>query len=332
MKLDQTSLLILVVTIAAAAAWALYAFGLSKRAAGDVTEETKEPVWVEYSQFVFAVGLIVLMIRVFDLATVLLTLTVFTGVIWGGFVLFKLSRGRTHTVTPAEATAESAAKAAKEPIAVEFSRFLFPVVFIVLIVRSFVVEPFQIPSESMLPTLEKGDFILVNRFEYGLRMPVFDFKLLALGTPRRGDVIVFRYPENPSVDYIKRVVGLPGDRIRYVNKHIYINDQPVEYTMRGIYVKQPDKHEYVEKLGSMSHDILLKDDAFTSLPFLPEGQEVTVPPHKYFAMGDNRDNSSDSRAWGFVPDENLKGRAFYIWFSWKEGHGPKWKRIGTPIK
>jgi len=315
----------LVVTIAAAAAWALYAFVLNKPSAAMTTPaEEKQPVWVEYAQFTFAVGLIILMIREFDLATVLLSLTVFTGVIWGGYWLFTRSKNKADTAAPATL--------GKEPVAVEFSRFLFPVVFIVLIVRSFIVEPFQIPSESMLPTLEKGDFILVNRFAYGLRLPVFNNKILDLGSPQRGDVFVFRYPEDPKLDYIKRVVGLPGDRIKYMNKQVYINDQPVNYSMLGVYAKQPDKHEYVEKLGDVNHNILLKDNAFSSLPFLPENQEITVPANKYFAMGDNRDNSSDSRVWGFVPDENLKGRAFFIWFSWGEGNGPKWPRMGTKIK
>lgn len=322
MKLDDLSLLILIVTIAAAAVWALHAFVLSKRiVTASTAEGDKPPVWLEYAQFVFAIGLIVLMIRVFDLAVVLLTLTVFTGVIWGGYWL----------VTRTKKSAELAPNG-KENVAVEFSRFLFPVVFIVLIVRSFIVEPFQIPSESMLPTLEKGDFILVNRFAYGLRMPVFNTKLLDLGSPQRGDVFVFRYPEDPKLDYIKRVVGLPGDRIKYMNKQVYINDQPVNYSMQGIYTKQPDKHEYVENLGNVTHNILLKDNAFSSLPFLPENQEIVVPAQHYFAMGDNRDNSSDSRVWGFVPDENLKGRAFFIWFSWDDGHGPKWPRVGTKIK
>lgn len=333
MKLDTISLLLLVLTIAAAALWALYEVVLTKRTVPAANEVSKEPEWVEYARFVFAVCLIVLMIRVFDLAEVLLGLTVFTGIVWGGYRILNRSAQikMVPTAEPVTTGTEPVQPIVrKEPVLVEFSRFLFPVVLVVLIVRSFVVEPFQIPSESMLPTLEKGDFILVNRFAYGLRFPVFNFKLLNLGDPQRGDVIVFRYPEDPSIDYIKRVVGLPGDKIRYGNKQLYINDQPIEKVLRGTYVKQPDKQEYLEKLGSVNHSILLQEYNYWPFHFLPENAEVTVPQHAYFAMGDNRDNSKDSREWGFVPDANLKGRAFFIWFSWE--NGLKWPRIGTRIK
>lgn len=317
MNLDRTSILILVVTVICAAAWAMYASAVRKR---NADAQAKEPVWVEYARFIFAVGLIILMIRLFDLAAVLLALTVFTGAVWGGYWLY-IKRKQPAAATPA---------APKEPVLVEFSRFLFPVVLVVLVVRSFMVEPFQIPSESMLPTLEKGDFILVNRFAYGLRMPVFNVKLLEIGTPRRGDVIVFRNPQEPTIDYIKRVVGLPGDRIRYVNKRLYINDQPVSLIAEGVYSKQPDKKQFLEKLENVDHSILLME-YHNYHAFLPEGAEVKVPENHYFAMGDNRDNSKDSREWGFVPDANLKGRAFFIWFSWEEGQGPKWPRIGNSI-
>jgi signal peptidase I len=209
---------------------------------------------------------------------------------------------------------------------------LFSVVAAVLIIRMFMVAPFKTPSESMLPTLEKGDFILVNRFAYGLRLPVLNYKILENDSPKRGDVIVFRYPEDPSIDYIKRVVGLPGDRIRHVDKQLYINGKPMEYVPLGKYIKQPDKLQLVEKLGNIDHSILLQPYYAGQFPFLPESREVTVPEHMYFAMGDNRDNSKDSRVWGFVPDANLKGRAFYIWFSWDEGVGPKWSRLGSSIK
>lgn len=334
MKLDTISLILLVLTIAAAALWALYEVVLTKRPGAVANEVGKEPEWVEYARFVFAVCLIVLMIRVFDLAEVLLGLTVFTGIVWGGYrVLIQRTQPKTPTTESSDTQTppvQSQVVVRKEPVLVEFSRFLFPVVLVVLLVRSFMVEPFQIPSESMLPTLEKGDFILVNRFAYGLRFPVFNFKLLALGKPNRGDVIVFRYPEDPSIDYIKRVVGLPGDKIRYANKQLYINDQPAEKVLRGTYVKQPDKQEYLEKLGTVNHSILLQEYNFWPFHFLPENAEVTVPQNAYFAMGDNRDNSKDSREWGFVPDANLKGRAFFIWFSWE--NGLKWSRMGTAIK
>ncbi len=282
------------------------------------------PMHIEYSRLILPIALIALAIKFLDLALVLFLLSVATGVIWvidSTLYAKKRSQRRQENGQPVTV-----------PVVVEFSRFLFPVVAAVLIIRSFIVEPFQIPSESMLPTLEKGDFILVNRFAYGLRLPVLNYKVLEQEQPKRGDVIVFRYPKDPSIDYIKRVVGLPGDRIRHVNKQLYINGQPLEYVPIGNYIKQPDKLQLVEKLGNVDHSILVQQYNVAQFGFLPENVEKIVPEHMYFAMGDNRDNSGDSRVWGFVPDANLKGRAFFIWFSWDEDVGPKWSRIGTSIK
>jgi signal peptidase I len=217
-----------------------------------------------------------------------------------------------------------------EPTVVEYARSFFPILLIVLMVRSFLFEPFRIPSSSMLPTLLVGDFIFVNKFAYGLRLPVTNTKILAIGEPQRGDVVVFRLPSEPSTNYIKRLVGLPGDTIRYAGKKIYVNEQPVALNLAGAYdgSEQPGSILMREKLGIVEHDILL----------LPgqRSQEGTysVPAGHYFMMGDNRDNSRDSRydGVGFVPEANLVGRAVRIWMSWDFPHMPKWSRIGVEVR
>jgi signal peptidase I len=224
-------------------------------------------------------------------------------------------------------------KEAKQPWWVEYSVSFFPVILIVFLLRSFLVEPFKIPSSSMVPTLLVGDFILVNKFTYGVRLPVVNRKLIELGSPQRGDVMVFRYPEDPSLDYIKRVVGLPGDRIEYRGKRLAINGAPVQVRQIDDYLSRERmqfSRRYVETLGRAEHEILLDEDAPAlmapgrSFPFASNcnyntgGLACTVPPGHYFVMGDNRDNSSDSRVWGFVPDENIVGKAFFIWLNLNE--------------
>lgn len=229
------------------------------------------------------------------------------------------------------------AAGADEPVLVEYAKSFFPVILVVFLVRSFIVEPFKIPSGSMMPTLLAGDFILVNKFTYGLRVPILNNTFLPINKPARGDVIVFHYPPNPSIDYIKRVVGLPGDKIGYQDKRLTINGQPIpvesagyyEYVMSGLNVVQAK--QYHEQLGSKNHDILVHNvvgnyDADTIGAKFAEGQEITVPDGQYLAMGDNRDNSSDSRVWGFVPEQNLVGKAFFIWMNFDQG-----SRIGNKI-
>lgn len=266
-----------------------------------------------------------------DFTAVLAVLSIVTGVIWGGFVLLNRIKKRDQAATDQEVTPpepETTGQKRSEPLLVEFSRFLFPVFFVVLVVRGFLVEPFQIPSGSMLSTLEAGDYILVNKFSYGLRSPLGYRKLLDLGSPERGDVIVFRYPEDPRIDYIKRVVGVPGDKITYKNKRIYVNDVPVKVKPLGRYAKDARYMEFSEELGDVTHNILNIPGVNMSPPF-----DVEVPEDHYFVLGDNRDNSRDSRFWGFVPDKNLKGRAFMIWMHKKEDEWPsQWDRIGTIIE
>lgn len=199
--------------------------------------------------------------------------------------------------------------------ALEFARSFFPVLLAVLVLRAFVFEPFRIPSKSMVPTLLVGDFVLVSKFAYGLRLPVMHTKILSTGEPHRGDVVVFRYPNDPSVDYIKRIVGLPGDTVAYRNEQLYINGKPVPRKDLGIY-DGPDADVYDQMRLFMEQLPGAKPHKMLHVVGRPGPQaQVTVPPGHYFAMGDNRDNSADSRIWGFVPEKNLVGRAFMIWLS-----------------
>lgn len=230
---------------------------------------------------------------------------------------------------------------AKDPWWVEYGASFFPVILAVFLLRSFLVEPFKIPSGSMIPTLQIGDFILVNKYAYGIRLPVLDKKVIEIGQPARGDVMVFRYPENPSLDYIKRVVGLPGDKISYQNKRLTINGQEVPSIKTEDYLNAERLYytpRFKETLGAVQHEILIEPEApsfvsqVSDFPFRDKchynssGVSCEVPPGHYFMMGDNRDNSQDSRFWGFVPDENIVGKAFFIWFNFSD-----LKRIG-PFK
>jgi signal peptidase I len=225
-----------------------------------------------------------------------------------------------------------------EPILVEYAKSFFPVILIVFMVRSFIVEPFKIPSGSMMPTLLAGDYILVNKFTYGLRVPILNNVFFEVGKPARGDVIVFHYPPNTSIDYIKRVIGMPGDRVSYQDKQLTINGQKIElaeagnyeYVMSGLNIISAK--QYREQLSSVSHDILIHDfvaqyDADAIGAKFANNEEIVVPAGHYLAMGDNRDNSSDSRVWGFVPENNLVGKAFFIWMNFDKG-----SRIGNTIQ
>lgn len=247
---------------------------------------------------------------------IMVTLVIVTGIIWLVDSIFWAKNRKTEQ---------------KEPLVVEYARSFFPIILVVLVIRSFIVEPFRIPSASMLPTLHVGDFILVNKFAYGVRLPVLNNKVISVGEPERGDVFVFRYPNNPKIDYIKRVIGLPGDKIGYFNKTVYVNGEAIAQNVK---VKDADllglaparSKLYFEDLGEQGHEILIDPDRR-----LVEGETV-VPAGHYFAMGDNRDNSNDSRFWGTVPEENLVGKAFFIWMSWDwNAGGIVWNRLGDTI-
>jgi len=226
-------------------------------------------------------------------------------------------------------------RAFNDGVVVDYARSFFPVLLIVFLLRSFIVEPFRIPSGSMLPTLEIGDFLLVNKFQYGLRLPIIYKKIIPIKKPERGDIMVFRYPRDPQVNYIKRVMGLPGDTVEYKAKRLFINGAEIKFS--------DDSNYSFEDAGGTNYTVDrfvadLEDDKSHAVLLNPrrkdfrQGQWV-VPEDQYFVMGDNRDHSADSRVWGFVPEENIVGKAFFIWFHWDTvtERGLNFKRIGHSI-
>src|SRR6187402_1454854 len=308
-----------------------------------------------------------------DFSLVLLLLSIGTGIVWLiDHLVFRKSR------EAAAAAAKPAPIVLPEPGTVDYARSFFPVAAIVLVVRAFIFEPFRIPSDSMMPTLLDGDFIVVNKFAYGLRWPVLNEKFLGTGTPQRGEVVVFRYPPDPSVNYIKRLVGLPGDRIEVRDDHLVINGQVIEQVDQGRFTDgcYLNMRQARETLGEHTHevwscrsaygmsparDLLSAGGASASLPFCDrtriresgnggylcdesrsQGQRDSndyvfpgvVPPGHYLMIGDNRDNSADSRAWGLVPDKNLVGKATRIWFNFdlQRSSVVNWGRIGDGIQ
>lgn len=289
------------------------------------------------------------MANTFSLILVIVTLV--TGIVW---VLEKLvwAKKRQQKMAAIEAQTNGlddklSAKMSAQPWWIENSVSIFPVIAFVLVLRSFVYEPFQIPSGSMMPTLLVGDFILVEKYAYGLKDPVWRTQLVETGKPERGDVVVFKYPPQPSIDYIKRVVGMPGDTVRYSsNKEICIqaqgsteckqvklsNVEESEFNQNGIPLIQVN-----EKLGQVEHQILinpLRRDRVDAYQPRHGVNEWVVPQGQYFVMGDNRDNSADSRYWGFVPEANLVGKAVGIWISFEFERGadsvlPSWIPTGV---
>jgi signal peptidase I len=287
----------------------------------------------------------------FDFPTFLVLACLVTGGIWFLDAVFLAPRRKRLVQEPARVdgvrlgAGSAAAISYKEPLLVEYSRSFFPVILIVLLLRSFLVEPFRIPSGSMMPTLLVGDFILVNKFAYGLRWPVLNKKFVAIGDPERGDVVVFRFPRDPSIDYIKRVIGLPGDEIQYRDKTLYVNGTPAPQTRVGKYLGMgsgagmSNTELRLEDLAGREHQILVdpKWPDYKCPPFeeLAVGGRIKVPQGHYFVMGDNRDNSNDGRCWGWVPEENLVGKAFAIWMNWDselDGIPVDWGRLGNVIE
>jgi signal peptidase I len=266
---------------------------------------------------------------IFDFSFILVAATALTGVIWGiDSWLFKPQR------VAAAAARGVAPQEVREPIVVEYARSFFPVILIVLLIRSFLFEPFRIPSDSMMPTLLDGDFIFVNKYAYGLRLPVINTKLVKIGAPQRGDVIVFRLPRDPSTNYIKRLIGLPGDHIVVKNDRIFVNGEAMPVRTDGIYegqgqsgARNPGAQLATEQLGSMEHHVLFQNSR------RPTDFDKVVPEGHYLFMGDNRDNSQDGRfpEVGFVPERNLVGKAVRIWLNWDWPDAPLWSRIGDPI-
>lgn len=259
-----------------------------------------------------------------DFALVLVLATVITGVIWGVDALFF----RSQRVR--EAARNGPDEPVRDPVIVDYARSFFPIILIVLIVRSFLYEPFRIPSSSMMPTLLVGDFIFVNKWVYGLRLPVVNTTIVPLGEPERGDVLVFKLPSDPHTNFIKRVIGLPGDRVRYYNKQLFINGRPIDIEINGPYTGPgpPGARIGVEHLEDAEHEVLVQPHGWS-----PNG-EYLVPEGHYFMMGDNRGNSHDSRYAdiGYIPEENLVGKAVRIWMNWDwTGKAPIWSRIGDRI-
>lgn len=271
-----------------------------------------------------------------DFALLLVILTVASGAIWALDAWWMAPRRRDAAAAIDGAAEDRTIQSVqREPVIVDYARSFFPIFLIVLLLRSFLIEPFRIPSGSMMPTLLIGDFILVNKYRYGLRLPVVNTRIMDIDTPRRGDIVVFRYPLDTSVPFIKRVVGLPGDRIAYRSKALYVNGRPVEQEAAGQYfgvgagASQTGDAVRVEHLAGARHRILINPDA----PSV--AVEEIVPEGHYFVMGDNRDNSRDSRYWGFVPDRNLIGKAFMIWMNFdlsNESGIIDWQRLGQSIQ
>src|SRR5687767_6810630 len=267
---------------------------------------------------------------ILDFSFILVAATLLTGLIWGVDTwVFKPKRVRAAAAPAGAGAGVGASENVREPLLVEYARSFFPVILIVLLIRSFLFEPFRIPSDSMMPTLLDGDFIFVNKYAYGLRLPVINSKVVAINSPQRGDVIVFRLPSDPSTNYIKRLVGLPGDHIVVRDRQLFVNGERMPVRLDGVYQGHGHTGARVgfEQLGKAEHEVLYLMDRYT------RDYEQTVPEGHFFFMGDNRDNSRDSRfpEVGFVPERNLVGKAVRIWLNWDWPDAPLWSRIGDPI-
>ena len=317
----------LIAMIAAAASAAVIGWDWIASRGGKPRSDARKGL-LEVAWPVFFIAAMGLLLKFTDFAAVLLLAAVITGLIW--LYDAKFARKRRTSDLP-------------EPVVVDMARAFFPVIVIVFLIRSFWVEPLKIPSGSMKPTLLVGDFILVNKYTYGIRLPVVNKKIIDINPIKRGDVVVFRYPANPNVDYIKRVVGTPGDRVVYRNKRLTVNDELAPIQSSGYYTDAELNYlrlpTYSEKLGDHTHQMMVvpaqppvdlaQVQQFANrgnCEYNDDGFSCTVPAGHYFMMGDNRDQSSDSRYWGFVPDDHVKGRAFLVWMNFGD-----FKRIGNGI-
>ncbi|MDR2711007.1 MAG: signal peptidase I [Burkholderiales bacterium] len=271
---------------------------------------------------------------------ILFLLTLATGVVWALDFFYLRKKRDPKTPTPAW---------------IDYTASFFPVLLVVFVLRSFVAEPFKIPSSSMRPTLVVGDFLLVNKFSYGIRLPIIEKKIIPVGSPQRGDVVVFRYPLDTSQDYIKRVIGVAGDIVEYRDKKLTVNGQSLPQQGDGdySYLSEDLRFEALNRFietapssdGARKHAIAVDPQKPTlylervrlypnrsACQYFENGFRCTVPQGYYWMMGDNRDNSDDSRYWGFVPDENLRGKAFFIWFNWEDISSFAFNRVGHGIK
>lgn len=280
--------------------------------------EADIPTSVNYARGLAFLLIIYLAIRVYDVSVLLILvgLTLASLVVWGGYRLWQI--------------AASHKQAGTDPLLVDYARSLLPVFVIVLVIRSFLFQPFRVPSGSLEPTVEPGDFVLVSQYAYGLRLPVINTKILDIGEPQRGDIVVFHYPVDPRVDFIKRVIGLPGDHIQYQNKQLTINGHKIKQTFLSNTVDEEAGQRisakvFRENLLGTQHRIMQYLYTGPTMSF-----DFTVPKGFYFVMGDNRDGSADSRYWGFVPQKDLVGKALLVWFHWGDD-GIKWSRIGKTL-
>jgi signal peptidase I len=312
------NLLLILITLGSGLLW-LYD-GIAKYPQRRKTDAA-EPDYVAYARGTFLILLFIMLIRIFNVGilTLLTLLTIFSGIIW--WIDAKWFR----------AARKKAKK--KEPMLIDYSRSLFPIFFVVLIIRAFILQPFRVPSGSLEPTVMPGDFVAVSQFAYGLRLPITHTKILSIGEPKVGDIAVFRYPANPSIDFIKRIVGVPGDHVVYKNKTLYINGKKMKQTfIKNTFDYHADGTKYParemqENLNGIKHKIIRRDPGYETSNF-----DVVVPKGYYFAMGDNRDDSADSRFWGYVPEKNLIGKAFMIWMSWNGNRfRVRWNRIGDKL-
>jgi signal peptidase I len=334
-----------------------------RRQTAAATESIGDPPLVALAYRLLPVLIGAAVVRVFlteqlDFSAVLVVISAITGLVLAVDAMVLAPRriaaaqaaGKDPTLVP-------------EPRTVDYARSFFPVAVAVLLLRAFVFEPYRIPSDSMMPTLLDGDFIVVEKFAYGLKLPVTDTKILGTGEPRRGDVVVFHPPMQPSEVWIKRVVGLPGDHVIVRDDRITINGQPVPFTITGAYNDgcYVNMQLATEQLSTHTHQALLcpvplqvspdplpgckrsdsrgyicggEDDPDASRLLVPRASDMVVPAGEYLMIGDNRDNSDDGRFWGFVTEHELLGKATYIWFNWDIGRtgGPIWRRIGMKIR
>jgi signal peptidase I len=320
-----------------------------------------DPAWLKALYAVLPVLIIAVIARMLtserlDFSLVLVAVVAVAAVVWLiDRLLFEPLRRRALAARGKDLSA------VEVPVTVDYARSFLPVFLIVLVVRSFIFEPFRIPSDSMMPTLLDGDFIAVNKFAYGLRIPVLNQKFVPIGEPQRGDVVVFRYPPDPAINYIKRLVGLPGDRVQVQDDQLIVNGVPVKFDEQGRYSDgcYLNMRLATEQLGEHRHQTLScrtpgsliaepvascgrkieRSYQCSELAGSPLGDsgdfpEVTVPAGHYLMIGDNRDNSQDGRYWGFVPEANLVGKATRIWFNWdlQRTGGPAWSRIARKIE
>jgi signal peptidase I len=334
-----------------------------KRQMAAAPQPVADPPFLSLAYRVLPILIAAAVVRLFvaeplDFSTVLVIISAVSGLIWAADALLLGRRRRRAALAAGKDPA-----AIPEPGTVDYARSFFPVVIAVLLLRAFVLEPFRIPSDSMMPTLRDGDFIVVEKFAYGLRLPITNTRILATGEPQRGDVVVFHPPFEPSQAWIKRVVGLPGDHVTVSHDRLTINGKPVPFQITGTYNDgcYVNMQLATERLGSHTHRALLCPVPLEVTPYplpgckrsdargyvcgeqAPAGAEqfverqvfnMVVPAGQYLMIGDNRDNSDDGRFWGFVSAQELIGKATYIWFDWDvhRAGGPVWSRIGTKIQ